>query len=63
MKGTLKKRGCKKCIGCTREDCGSCRYCKDMIKFGGQGKKKQKYVHRMCTGTVVNEGDDSFHAS
>ena len=50
--GTSRKRGCKECIGCKREDCGSCRNCKDMTKFGGKGKKKQKCIHRVCTGTV-----------
>lgn len=55
MKTTSKRaRGCKECISCKREDCGSCRYCKDMTKFGGQGKKKQKCIHRVCTG--INKG-------
>ena len=35
--------------GCKRKDCGSCTNCKDMKKFGGQGKKKQKCIHRVCT--------------
>ena len=38
------------CYGCNRKDCGSCTNCTDMKKFGGQGKKKQKCIHRVCTG-------------
>ena len=37
------------CYGCKREESGSCTNCKDMKKFGGQGKKKQKCIHRVCT--------------
>ena len=42
-----RKRRCMKCAGCKREDCGSCINCKDMKKFGGQGKKKQKCINRV----------------
>ena len=44
-----RKRRCMECAGCKREDCGSCINCKDMKKFGGQGKKKQKCINRVCT--------------
>ena len=48
------------CYGSNRKDCGSCTNCKDMKKFGGQGKKKQKCIHRVCTGKagMTNEGEN-----
>ena len=36
-----KRQQCDTCLGCTRNDCGECRFCKDKPKFGGPGKKKQ----------------------
>ena len=52
-----RKRRCMECAGCKREDCGSCINCNDMKKFGGQGKKKQKCMHRICTQmTTTDEG-------
>jgi COMPASS component SPP1 len=40
---------CGECEGCVREgDCGKCRFCKDMRKFGGPGRLKQKCVKRQC---------------
>ena len=37
------------CQGCLREgDCGHCRFCKDMRKFGGPGRLKQKCIKRQC---------------
>ena len=35
------------CAGCKREVCGTCRNCKDIVKFGGPGQKKQKCVLRV----------------
>ena len=29
------------CIGCQAQDCGKCSHCRDMVKFGEAGKKKQ----------------------
>ena len=43
-----KRRGCMECAGCKREDCGTCQNCKDMVKFGGPGRKKQKCALRVC---------------
>ena len=36
------------CARCKREDCGTCTNCKDMVKFGGPGRKKQKCALRVC---------------
>lgn len=43
---------CGICQGCLREDCGQCRNCKDKVKFGGPGTKKQRCMLRTCTNMV-----------
>ena len=45
-------RRCGICQGCIREDCGQCRNCKDKVKFGGPGTKKQRCMLRACTNMV-----------
>lgn len=44
--------GCGSCPGCLREDCGECRNCKDKVKFGGPGTKKQRCMLRTCSNMV-----------
>ncbi len=39
---------CRECEPCTRDDCGECKYCKDMKKFGGQGVSKQCCLSKQC---------------
>lgn len=51
-------RKCGECNSCARtEDCGRCDFCKDMRKFGGENKLRQKCRLRQCTnyGTSINE--------
>ncbi len=43
-----KRKRCGQCTGCLSLDCGTCNFCKDMVKFGGQGKKKQCCKQRKC---------------
>lgn len=43
----VKRGGCE-CAGCVQDDCGKCKYCTDMKKFGGPGRKKQRCVLRQC---------------
>ena len=45
--GKRKKR-CGSCEGCTAKDCQMCVYCKDMIKYGGLGKRRKSCVQRRC---------------
>ena len=37
---------CGRCDACMVEDCGACTYCKDMKRFGGPGKLKNRCKHR-----------------
>lgn len=39
---------CHMCEPCTRDDCGDCKYCKDMKKFGGTGVSKQCCLAKQC---------------
>ena len=39
---------CHRCEPCTRDDCGECKYCKDMKKFGGTGISKQCCLSKQC---------------
>lgn len=42
-------RRCGECAACMKQDdCGKCDYCKDMRKFGGPNKKRQKCRLRQC---------------
>ncbi|XP_068759395.1 CXXC-type zinc finger protein 1-like [Montipora capricornis] len=43
------RRTCGECVAClTMEDCGQCDFCKDMKKFGGPNKMRQKCRLRQC---------------
>ncbi|KAG8181818.1 hypothetical protein JTE90_001473 [Oedothorax gibbosus] len=43
-------RRCGECAACYhKEDCGRCDFCKDMKKFGGPNKIRQKCRQRQCT--------------
>lgn len=43
---------CGMCEACTRDDCGKCRTCLDMPKFGGPGKMRKKCLLRTCNFMV-----------
>ena len=43
-----RRRNCGKCPECRASDCGNCKNCRDMPKFGGPGKKKQRCIRRKC---------------
>ena len=50
-RSTAKKhsRRCGSCAACLREDdCKKCRFCKDMPKYGGLGRMRQKCIKRQC---------------
>ena len=43
-----RSRRCNQCSACLRKDCGKCKFCKDKLKFGGKGVKKQCCIKRRC---------------
>lgn len=47
--GKKHSRRCGECVACLREiDCRKCRFCKDMPKYGGPGRMRQKCIKRQC---------------
>jgi hypothetical protein len=44
---------CHCCEPCTRDDCGDCKYCKDMKKFGGTGISKQCCLSKQCLNPLL----------
>lgn len=43
------RKSCGQCISCYRQDdCGMCRACREMKKFGGPGRTKDKCHQRRC---------------
>ena len=42
------------CSGCIKPNCGQCRMCLDMPKFGGPGKQKKKCQRRVCVASTKN---------
>ena len=45
---SLRKLRCGECDACTRDDCKTCKYCLDKIKFGGQGISRKICAKRKC---------------
>merc|ERR1719354_1384422 len=41
-------RRCNECVNCKRVECGQCKHCLDMPKFGGTYKLKKACVDREC---------------
>ncbi len=43
---------CMNCDACRQADCGKCIACRDKVKFGGCGKRKQRcFAKAICVGT------------
>ena len=38
----------QKCANCAKPDCGKCSSCRDMTRFGGPGKLKERCRQRIC---------------
>ena len=61
MYDTRRKRwACGSCTQCTAEDCGECINCRDKMRFGGLGVRKQSCVMRRC---VRMSSNGSTHSS
>jgi len=55
-----KQRGprCGECAGCSRDNCGECKFCLDMKKFGGPNKLRQACLMRKCNPDIeLDDGD------
>ena len=61
--GKARSQRCGVCEQCMRSDCGQCRHCKDMTKFGGSGRSKQACKERKCLNKAVkvDDGEESEH--
>jgi len=47
--GSLYVSSCGSCSACQNfTDCRRCRFCKDLPKYGGPGKIRQKCIARQC---------------
>lgn len=53
-----KRMRCGVCETCQQPDCGQCKFCKDMIKFGGSGRAKQACADRRCPNMAVQEVEE-----
>ena len=50
---------CGACAGCRVENCGVCRNCRDMKRFGGKGRLRQACEDRKCGGREELECEES----
>mmetsp|Transcript_4476 Transcript_4476/g.13238 ORF Transcript_4476/g.13238 Transcript_4476/m.13238 type:complete len:113 (-) Transcript_4476:37-375(-) len=46
--GAPRRKRCKTCAGCLMPQCGTCKFCLDMISRGGPGKLKKPCEKRIC---------------
>jgi len=53
-----RRKRCGVCEVCQQPDCGKCKSCRDMVKFGGPGRKKQCCVERRCPYMAVKEAEE-----
>ena len=52
-KGHKRRQRCKICPGCVRPECGRCKMCKDMPKFGGTGRTKKSCEKKICLRPIL----------
>jgi len=55
-KPTLQR--CGTCRGCTANDCGACKNCRDKPRFGGPGIKKKACLRRVCDRARIRGSDE-----
>ncbi|NXC91930.1 DNMT1 methyltransferase, partial [Cercotrichas coryphoeus] len=57
-----KRRRCGVCevtdAGGWQPECGKCKACQNMVKFGGSGRSKQACLQRRCPNLAVREADE-----
>ncbi len=54
-----KRKRCGECEGCSSDDCGQCKYCRDMKRFGGPGRLKKSCILKKCKRISVNSSGTS----
>ncbi|NWY51511.1 DNMT1 methyltransferase, partial [Chionis minor] len=56
----MKRRRCGVCevTVCQQPECGKCKACQNMVKFGGSGRSKQACLQRRCPNLAVREADE-----
>lgn len=54
----FRRKRCGVCESCQLPDCGKCKACKDMVKFGGTGKQKQCCEERRCLSKAFQEAEE-----
>ncbi|XP_063689168.1 DNA (cytosine-5)-methyltransferase 1-like [Bolinopsis microptera] len=59
MQATSRQTRCNECEVCKMPDCGECNMCKDKIKFGGSGKKRQACMERKCPNIAVMRAEEN----
>ena len=47
------RKACGVCANCARENCGQCKYCVDMPRFGGTGKARKPCTLRTCLALII----------
>ena len=48
-----RRKRCGVCEVCQQADCGKCKSCRDMVKFGGTGRKKQCCEERRFVSSAI----------
>ena len=52
-----RKRRCGECDACKRDDCGQCKPCSALPRFGGSSQKKQACANRKCLNMPLSLQD------
>lgn len=63
-KGGRNPRRCGECVACLNvSNCKKCRFCKDMPKYGGPGRMRQKCIKRQCLKySKILYAEDPLHS-
>ncbi|CAN7984788.1 unnamed protein product [Ixodes hexagonus] len=56
--GAVRRKRCGVCESCQQPDCGKCKACRDLVKFGGSGRLKQCCEERRCLNKAFQEAED-----
>lgn len=54
-KENQKRTRCGECAACLTSNCGRCKFCRDMPKFGGTGTLRQPCINRLCEVMLASQ--------